>query len=128
MKSTLRTGLFVFVVGLLPAGGVASAQGVGASADLAGTVTDPSGAALPNAKVTAIDTARGEQRSAMTDENGSFRLSGLAPASYKVSAEHSGFQTAMVSAVTLSVGQTLVLDFRLRVAGGPSMLESTSDA
>src|SRR4029077_14990997 len=104
-----------------------SAQGVGASADLAGTVTDPSGAALPNAKVTAIDTARGEQRSVMTDENGSFRLSGLAPASYKVSAEHSGFQTAMVSAVTLSVGQTLVLEFRLRVAGVQSVIEVTSE-
>ena len=127
MKSTLRAALFVLVLGLLSASQVVSAQGVGASADLAGTVTDPSGAALPNAKVTAIDTARGEQRSVMTDENGSFRLSGLAPASYKVSAEHSGFQTAMVSAVTLSVGQTLVLEFRLRVAGVQSVIEVTSE-
>src|SRR4029077_8888181 len=86
MKSTLRAALFVLVLGLLPASQVVSAQGVGASADLAGTVTDPSGAGLPNAKVTAIDTARGEQRSVMTDENGSYRVSGLAPASYKVSA------------------------------------------
>src|SRR5260370_35124038 len=117
MKSILLAVLLVLVLGLLPAGPLASAQGVGASADLTGTVTDPSGAALPNARVTVIDTARGEQRSVVTNENGSYRLSGLAPASYKVSAEHSGFQTAMVSAVTLSVGQTLVLEFRLRVAG-----------
>ncbi len=115
MKSSLRAVLFVFLVGLLPASPVVSAQGVGASADLTGTVTDPSGAALPNARVTAIDTARGEQRSVVTNENGSYRLSGLAPANYKVSAEHSGFQTAIASAVTLSVGQTIVLDFRLSV-------------
>src|SRR5258708_27365663 len=64
MKSSLRAVLFVFLVGLLPASPVVSAQGVGAFADLTGTVTDPSGAALPNARVTASDTARGEQRSA----------------------------------------------------------------
>src|SRR6202795_165533 len=50
MRSTFRAGLFVFVLGLLPAGPVAFAQGVGASADLTGTVTDPSGAEVPNAK------------------------------------------------------------------------------
>src|SRR5882757_2073119 len=127
MKSSLRAVLFVFLAGLLPAGPVASAQGVGASADLTGTVTDPSGAALPNARVTAIDTARGEQRSVVTNENGSYRLSGLAPANYKVSAEHSGFQTVIASAVTLSVGQTIVLDFRLRVAGVQSQIEVTSE-
>src|SRR6267143_2216759 len=127
MKSSLRAVLFVFLVGLLPASPVVSAQGVGASADLTGTVTDPSGAALPNARVTAIDTARGEQRSVVTNENGSYRLSGLAPANYKVSAEHSGFQTAIASAVTLSVGQTIVLDFRLRVAGVQSQIEVTSE-
>src|SRR6266478_6417290 len=127
MKSSLRAVLFVFLVGLLPASPVVSAQGVGASADLTGTVTDPSGAALPNARVTAIDTDRGEQRSVVTNENGSYRLSGLAPANYKVSAEHSGFQTAIASAVTLSVGQTIVLDFRLRVAGVQSQIEVTSE-
>src|SRR5258708_8778313 len=116
MKSTLRTALFVFVLGLLPAGGVASAQGVGASADLAGTVTDPSGGGLPNAKVTVTDTAKGGQRSVVTDEHGFYRLSGLAPGSYKVSVERSGFQTEIVSAVELSAGQPFILDVTLKLA------------
>ncbi len=127
MKSTLRAGLFVFVLGLLPAGPVASAQGVGTSADLTGTVADPSGAAVPNARVTAIDTARGGQRSAATDEHGAYRMSGLAPSSYKVSVEHGGFQTEIVSAVALTVGQTLVLDFQLKLSGVSTEVEVTSE-
>ena len=127
MKLTILVGVFVLVIGLLSAGPVAFAQGVGASADLTGTVTDPAGAAVPNAKVTAIDTAKGGQRSGVTDEHGSYRMSGLAPASYKVSVEHSGFQTEIVSAVTLTVGQTLVLDFHLKLAGVSTEVEVTSE-
>jgi hypothetical protein len=128
MKSTLRAALFVFVLGLLPAGRVVSAQGVGASADLAGTVTDPSGGGLPNAKVTVTDTAKGGQRSVVTDEHGFYRLSGLAPGSYKVSVERSGFQTEIVSAVELSVGQTFILDLHLKLAGVQTQVEVTSQA
>ena len=128
MKSTLLAGLFAVAAVLLPGGPVAAAQGVGASADLTGTVTDPSGGALPNAKVTAIDTAKGGQRSVVTDEHGSYRISGLAPSSYKVSAERSGFQTEIVSGVELSVGQTFILDLHLKLSGVETKVEVTSEA
>src|SRR5216684_563678 len=127
MKSTLRAGLFVFALGLLPASPVASAQGVGASADLAGTVTDPSGADVPNAKVTVLDTAKGLQRSVVTDEHGFYHLSGLAPASYKLSVEHAGFQTEVIPSLSLTVGQTLGLDFHLKLAGLSGQIEVTSE-
>jgi hypothetical protein len=129
MKSTLGAGLFVLVLVLLllPAGPVASAQGVGASADLTGTVSDPSGADVPNAKVTAIDVAKGGQRSAMTDEHGFYRLAGLAPATYKLTVEHTGFQTEVIPSLPLTVGQTSVLDFRLKLAGISGQVEVTSE-
>src|SRR6266851_8376333 len=127
MKSTLLAGLFVFVLGLLPAGPVASAQGVGASADLTGTVTDPSGADVPNAKVTVLDSAKGLQRSVVTDEHGFYRLSGLAPANYKLSVEHAGFQTEVVPSATLTVGQTLVLDIRMKISAGLEVVEVTTE-
>jgi hypothetical protein len=127
MKTTLLAGLFVCVAGLLSAGSVASAQGVGASADLTGTVTDPSGAEVPNAKVTIIDTARGVERSVMTNEHGFYRLAGLPPASYKVSVEHAGFQTEIVPTLTLTVGQTIVFDFHLKLAGLSGHVEVTSE-
>jgi hypothetical protein len=127
MKSTLHVGLLVFVLGLLPSSPVVSAQGVGASADLTGTVTDPSGAEVPNAKVTAIDTAKGGQRSVVTDEHGFYRLSGLAPSTYKLSVEHAGFQTEVVPSLTLTVGETSVLDFHLKLAGLSGQVEVTSE-
>jgi hypothetical protein len=127
MKSTLLTGLAVYALGLLLSGQTASAQGVGASADLTGTVTDPSGAEVPNAKVTAIDNARGGQRSAVTDEHGFYRLSGLAPSTYKVTVEHAGFQTEAVPSLTLTVGETSVLDFHLKLAGLTGQVEVTSE-
>ncbi len=127
MKTTLVAGLFVCVAGLLLAGPVASAQGVGSSADLTGTVTDPSGAGVPNAKVAATDTARGIERSAMTDEHGFYRLAGLAPATYKLSIEHAGFQTEVVTSLSLTVGQTSILDLHLKLAGISGQVEVTSE-
>ena len=127
MKSTLLAGLFIFVLGLFSAGPATFAQGVGSSADLTGTVTDPSGAQVPNAKVTVTDTAKGTERTAMTDEHGFYRFSGLAPSTYKVAVEHSGFQTELANSLSLSVGQTLVLDFHLKLAGVSGTVEVTSE-
>jgi Carboxypeptidase regulatory-like domain/TonB dependent receptor len=104
----------------------AKAQGVGTSADLTGTVIDPAGASVPNAKVTVTDEARAVQRSVQTDEQGSYRVSGLAPATYRVTVEHDGFQSEAVRDVVLNVGQTLVLDFHLRLAGTSSTVEVSS--
>jgi len=127
MKPTLLAGVFLLGMCLVPASRVASAQGVGASADLTGTVIDPSGGNVPNAKVTVIDTARGIQRSTVTDEHGSYRVSGLAPASYKVSVEHAGFQTEVVSSIELTVGQTLILDFHLKLTGMSAQIEVNAE-
>src|SRR5207253_11095409 len=87
MKSTLLA-VAVLAAYLLPGSHATPAQGVGASADLTGTVTDPTGAGVPKAKVTATDPGKGVERSAMTDEHGFYRVSGLPPSSYKVSVEH----------------------------------------
>jgi len=127
MKSILLAVGVLLVVCLFPAGYATHAQGVGASADLVGTITDPSGSQVPNAKVTVTDAAKGVERSAMTDEHGFFRVSGLAPSSYKVSVEHSGFQTEVATNVVLTVGQTLVFDFRLKLSGISSQVEVSSE-
>ena len=127
MRATLLAGLLVFVLGVLSTGPVAFAQGVGASADLTGTVMDPSGGGIPNAKVTATDTARGIERSVITDEHGFYLLSGLAPATYKLSVEHSGFRTEVATSLTLTVGQTSILDFHLKLAGISGQVEVTSE-
>src|SRR5467141_5385742 len=78
---------------LLLAASMAHAQGVGASGDIRGTVTDPSGAVVSNANVTATDIAKGIRHTVATDNNGQFRLTGLQPATYSLSVSKSGFQS-----------------------------------
>jgi hypothetical protein len=127
MKPTLLAGVMLWAICVLGVSGRLNAQGVGASADLTGTVTDPSGAGVPNAKVTATDPAKGVERSTETDEHGVYRLSGLAPTTYRVTVEHSGFQTETLMGVVLTVGQTVVLDVHLKLSGMSAQVEVTSE-
>jgi len=127
MKVTLLPAVLLLAFFSVLVGPETKAQGVGTSADLTGTVSDPSGGNVPGAKVTVTDTAKGLQRTAMTDEHGSYRLSGLPPANYKVSVEHAGFQSEDMNGVALTVGQTMVLDFHLKLAGAQTRVEVTSE-
>src|SRR5215472_3092852 len=113
---------------LLLASGIAFAQGTGASGDVTGTVLDPSGAVLPNATVTATDQARGTKRTIKSDSSGHYEIPGLSPSTYDLSAEHSGFQTSIQKGVVVNVGQTTIIDFHLKVAGGTESVEVTTEA
>src|SRR5580658_7961621 len=78
---------------LLLAASVAQGQGVGSSGGIAGTVADASGAVLPRATVNVVDTQTGLKRTVVSDGAGQFRVEGLSPATYDVSAELAGFAT-----------------------------------
>jgi len=64
------------------------------SGDLTGTVTDPSGAVVPNATVTLKSNGTGATRNTTSTNNGSYRFSLLQPGSYTVSASASVFRKA----------------------------------
>jgi hypothetical protein len=93
-------------------------QARSSSADLTGTVSDPSKAPIRGASVTATNSAVGLARSAMTDVNGVYRIPLLPPGVYEVRIELNGFTTQIKKDVTLTVGQTLTLNFDLAL-GGP---------
>lgn len=82
-----------------------------------GTVTDPQGAIVQNATVTAQNAATNFSRSATTNDNGRFRLSQLPPGTYEVKVGGPNFKTSVVSSVVVAVGQTLPLDVQLQVGG-----------
>ena len=128
MKWTVLAGLILSALCLLPGSSAATAQGVGSSADLTGTVTDPAGKTVAGARVTVTDPARGVQRSVETDQDGIYRFSGLAPTTYRVSVETAGFQAEVAPSVVLSIGQTVLLDFHLRLSGVSSEVQVTSEA
>src|SRR5579883_1290488 len=92
---------------------VSSAQEV--TAAITGRVTDPSGAAVPDAKVTATDRDRGTTWPATTNADGIYNLPRLPASTYDVKVEHPGFQTATISNVLLQLNQVARLDFPLQV-------------
>src|SRR5215510_14997727 len=97
---------------------LAFGQARSSSADLTGTVSDPSKTPIRGANVTATNLAIGLARSAMTDVNGAYRIPLLPPGVYEVKIELNGFSTQVKKDVTITVGQTLTLNFEMAL-GGP---------
>ena len=90
------------------------AQSAG-TAGLAGIVTDPSGASVPNVTVTLISNATGQTRAATTGPDGTYRFTLLPPGTYHVTFAAGGFKTAEVAAVALNVTETPQLNRTLEV-------------
>ena len=86
------------------------------TASLGGTITDSTGAAVPNAKITAQNVNTGETQTAKTDESGVYRITNLNPGIYDITIEHSSFKTIAYSQIPLSVDQVLTLDAKLVVS------------
>lgn len=116
------------LVCLLLAAGLAHAQGVGSSGEIRGTVTDPSGGVVPKTNITAVEADRGIQHTTVTDGDGQYQLTGLPPTTYNVSAQITGFETLNQKGVVVSVGQTTLLDFHLKVATTGQVVEVTAEA
>ena len=113
------------LVCLLLAASVAHAQGVGSSGEITGTVTDASGAVLPNVTVNVVDNQTGLKRTATTNGTGQFRAAGLSPATYDVSVERPGFATEIRRSVTVAIGQTVISDFKLKPSQVATVVEVT---
>jgi hypothetical protein len=90
------------------------AQSAGTSG-LTGTVTDPSGAAIPNVAVTITNNDTAQSRTTTTGTDGIYKFTLLPPGSYKVRFSATGFKTAEVGAVTLNVTETPELNRTLEV-------------
>src|SRR5690242_19234449 len=72
--------------------------------DISGTVTDTSGAVVKDAKITAINTATAETRTATTSDAGFYRILELPPGNYKVTVMAQGFKTATrMAQVSISI-------------------------
>jgi hypothetical protein len=112
---------------LLVASGSASAQGVGASGNISGTVTDPSGAVLPKANITAVETAKGGRYATATDDSGRYQFTGLPPGAYDVTAQIAGFQTQTQKGAVVHVGETATVDFHLSLSTAGQTIEVTAE-
>src|SRR5215813_3941372 len=94
------------------------AQARSSSGDLTGVVLDASKSYVRGATVTANNIATGLSRSATTGADGVYRIPLLPPGEYEVKIEVKGFNPQIKKDITLTVGQTLTLNFEL-TPGGP---------
>jgi carboxypeptidase family protein len=82
-----------------------------------GTVTDPNGAVVPDANVTARNIGTAIERGALTDQFGNYTIPELQTGAYQVIVSKSGFQNATVTGVMVEVAAERRVDVTLAVAG-----------
>ena len=111
---TLNRRLLVSIFLAILAAPIA-AFGQGGTAAIVGTASDESKAMLPGVSVTATDLSTGRAYQAVSDERGEYRMVNIAPGTYKVQAELSGFASVVYPNVEVLVGQNATLLFTLKL-------------
>src|SRR5881394_3638643 len=94
--------------------------------NIQGTVSDPSGAAVAQAKVTLINVATQVSATTNTDASGSYRFLSLAPGSYKITVEAAGFAKAEAT-VTLETNQNLNIPISVKVGTATQAVTVTAE-
>ena len=84
-------------------------------ANIVGTVTDASGAVIPDVQVTVSNPERGLLRRITSDSAGEYQAPRVPIGNYTVSVEKTGFEKIVRSGITLQVGETLRVDVQLKV-------------
>jgi hypothetical protein len=90
---------------------------------ITGVVTDPSGAVVPNATVTATNQGTNEKRTVQTDDEGRYEVPSLSTGVYTVEATNTGFRATAVKDLRLAVGEKARADIALGVSGVEATVE-----
>ena len=120
---TLRMLLFTLVLGLL----ASQSAFADVYATIRGTVTDPSGAVIAGAQVTATNTLTGISKTVTSQANGSYEFLQLPTGPYTVTVTKSGFKTFKSSAFTLTVNQIYNLAAKMEVGQATETVEVTAN-
>src|SRR5216683_797656 len=110
---------------LLASGAFAQSTTNGA---IGGTVTDQSGAVVPNAGVSTKNLGTGASASGKSDEGGRFLITHLAPGEYSVEITASGFAAYKATSITVEVGRTTTIDATLGVQTQTETIIATAEA
>lgn len=95
---------------------------------ITGTVTDPQGGVMPNAKVTIVEIATGVQYTTLTGPTGVFVRPTLPPGTYSITVEASGFRRSTQSGVVLTGGERVGVDLQLQVGDVNQTVEVSGQA
>ncbi|HYK20308.1 MAG TPA: carboxypeptidase regulatory-like domain-containing protein [Pyrinomonadaceae bacterium] len=104
----------------------AFAQDVQTKGMIGGVVTDPTGAAIPGARITV--TGQTGERTGTTNEGGIFRIENLEPGTYTVRVEQTGFKSAVANNITVNVGRESTLNLKLEAGEITATVDVTATA
>jgi hypothetical protein len=102
--------------------------GQGATAQISGTATDPSGAVLPGVEITVTHTDTGGARRALTNESGFYVLPNLVVGPYKLEASLPGFRSFVQTGIVLQVNSNPTINVSLQVGQVSETVEVQANA
>jgi hypothetical protein len=98
------------------------------TAQMTGTITDQTGASVPNTTVTATNVNTGVARSSVTNASGNYLITALLPGVYRVTTQAAGFKQISRDQITLEVDQVARIDFNLTVGEALETVEVQASA
>src|SRR5258706_8238102 len=107
--------LWALALVMLLAGGLFAQQ-----TQLSGTVTDPTGAVIPNATITLVSTTTGAQREDTADGNGRYNFLQVTPGTYKLTAKAAGFSDVIINNLELQVNSPATVPIVFEKLGATS--------
>jgi len=123
-SSRLLASIFLMVAIIFPA--ALHAQVAGGT--LSGTITDPSGRAVPQAQVLITNVATGVDRTITTNTDGFYTAVNLLPGEYQIKITATGFNTEIKTGITMNVGAQQTFDLALHVGTVSHTVEVTTEA
>jgi len=123
-QSTRNARLLLLMLALLEFS--ISAWGQEVTADITGSVLDPTGATIVAATVTAEDTERQTAYSVITNSAGIYHIPRIPVGTYALKVGAPGFQSAIFRGITLALNQTARVDFRLQLGQANETVEVIS--
>lgn len=103
------------------------AAGQAGTGSITGVVTDPSGAVVQGANVTATSSATAAARTAVSSDSGTYSITSLAPGSYTVSVEKAGFPKVVFDHVQVSTSLSVPLNAQFQLGTATESVNVTAD-
>jgi len=116
---------FAALLIILAGSSVASSQSV--QGVITGTVTDPTGAVVPNATVTITNAGTNASQTTTTGSDGSYRFSLVPPGTYSLEIKAANFGGVRVSGIVLEASQTMAINRQLELAKTSQLVEVTAE-
>jgi hypothetical protein len=123
-----KVAVMLVMVAALMLAGVAQLYGQAADGNLVGTVTDPTGAVVPNATVTITGTATGVTHTTTTSANGQYRFNNVLVGTYDLKVVKPGFTTWQVNGIAVALNQTATSNVALTLGQVGTAIEVVESA